>query len=61
MASLMFKITNEEAADITTYNPQLPECLVTIVNKALTKEIDKRYQTGTELSKDLKLCLSTIQ
>jgi serine/threonine protein kinase len=61
MASLMFKITNEEATDITSYSPNLPECLVLIINKALAKDVEKRYQTGTELSKDLKLCLSKIQ
>jgi len=61
MASLMFKITNEEATDITTYRSDLPECLVIIINKALAKDAEKRYQTGTELSKDLKLCLSKIQ
>ncbi|MBC8211815.1 MAG: CHASE2 domain-containing protein [Gammaproteobacteria bacterium] len=61
MASLMFKITNEDATDITTYRPELPECLVIIINKALTKDVEKRYQTGTELAKELRLCLSKIQ
>lgn len=61
MASLMFKITNEEAADIRIYKPDTPECLVSIINKTLVKDADKRYQTGTELANELKICLMKIQ
>ena len=56
MASLMFKITNEEAPDIRILRPELPDCLVGIINKTLVKEADKRYQTGTDMANDLKLC-----
>ncbi len=56
MASLMFKITNEEAPDIRILRPELPDCLVGIINKTLVKEADQRYQTGTDMANDLKLC-----
>ena len=61
MASLMFKITNEEAPDIRTLRLGLPDCLVEIVNKTLIKNADERYQTGTEMANDLKLCLMKVQ
>ena len=60
MASLMFKITNEEAPDIKTIRPDIPVELSTIINKALTKNADMRYQTGTELSTDLKAFLASM-
>ncbi len=61
MASLMFKITNDEAPDILTYRQDIPQCLIPIINKTLIKDADKRYQTGTDLANDLKLCLMKMQ
>ncbi len=61
MASLMFKITNEDAPDITTYRSDIPECLLPVIRKALVKNADERYQTGTELANDLKKCLVNMQ
>jgi serine/threonine-protein kinase len=60
MASLMFKITNEEAPDIKTLNADIPECLVEIINKTLVKNADDRYQTGTDMANELKLCQSKL-
>jgi CHASE2 domain-containing sensor protein/tRNA A-37 threonylcarbamoyl transferase component Bud32 len=59
MASLMFKITNEEAADIRTIRAEIPEALATVVNKALIKDVDHRYQTGIEFANALKVFLKT--
>ncbi|MBT4194488.1 MAG: serine/threonine protein kinase, partial [Gammaproteobacteria bacterium] len=61
MASLMFKITNDEAPEITTYRQDIPSCLVPIINKTLVKNADERYQTGTDLANDLKVCLMKMQ
>lgn len=61
MASLMYKITNEEAPDISTIKPDTPDCLVEIINKTLVKNADERYQTGTDMANDLKLCQMKLQ
>ena len=61
MASLMFKIANEEAPDVRTIRAEIPVQLSTIINKALSKEIDQRYQSGTELANDLKSFMATIK
>jgi len=61
MASLMFKITNEEAPDIRTLRPDLPDCVVEIINKTLVKDAEQRYQTGAEMADDLKLCQMKLQ
>jgi serine/threonine-protein kinase len=59
MASLMFKITNEEAADVRTHRADIPEPIAIIINKALTKDAEARYQTGSEFAGDLKAFLQT--
>jgi CHASE2 domain-containing sensor protein/predicted Ser/Thr protein kinase len=59
MASLMYKITNEEAVDIRTIRATIPEALAAVVNKALIKDVDQRYQTGNEFANALKVFLQT--
>jgi serine/threonine-protein kinase len=59
MASLMYKITNEEAVDIRTIRATIPETLAVVVNKALIKDVDQRYQTGIEFANALKVFLKT--
>ncbi len=56
----MYKITNEDAPDIKTIRPDIPTELSAILNKALAKNADERYQTGTELSTDLKAFLASM-
>jgi serine/threonine-protein kinase len=59
MASLMFKITNEEAADVRTIRAEIPEALSAVINKALIKDADQRFQTGAEFANALKVFLKT--
>jgi serine/threonine-protein kinase len=56
MAQLMFQITNESHADILSYNPKLPPCVVEIIDKALAKQPENRYQTGDEFAQALRRC-----
>jgi serine/threonine-protein kinase len=60
MAGLMYKIANEEAPDIRTLRPELPERLASIVALALTKRPEVRYQTGDQMATDIKLVLSLL-
>jgi eukaryotic-like serine/threonine-protein kinase len=59
MAQLMFKIANEPQVDILTRSPDLPPCLVEIINKSLAKEPDARYQTGDEMAQAIKACIAS--
>ncbi|HEX4986911.1 MAG TPA: serine/threonine-protein kinase [Burkholderiales bacterium] len=56
MTQLMFKIANEPPADILGVNPALPECVVEIINKALAKNVEQRYQSGDELAQAIRAC-----
>jgi len=54
MAQLMFKIANEPAPDIHALRPDLPPALVAVIDKALVKDPDQRYQRGAEMAADLR-------
>lgn len=60
MASLMFKITNEEAPEITTVRDDLPAELVAIIKKSLAKDADERYPDGNQFAAALKTCLANL-
>ncbi len=56
MTQLMFKIANEPHPSIREFNPQVPECLASIIDRALAKDVTQRYQTGAEMAADLRTC-----
>ena len=58
MAQLMFKIANEPHADILSVRPDVPPCLAAIIDRALCKNMDQRYQNGDEMARDLRDCMS---
>jgi serine/threonine-protein kinase len=58
MAQLMFKIANEPHADILEKRPDVPPCLAAIIDRALSKNIEQRYQTGDEMARDLRDCMN---
>ncbi len=51
--SMLNKILNEPATPITDYRPELPDRLVSIVQKAMHKDLSVRYPTWYEFSRDL--------
>ena len=54
MATLMFKIANDPHAPINVVRPDLPAGIVPIIDKALAKDVEQRYQKGTEMARDLR-------
>jgi len=60
MAQLMFKIASDPHPDIHTLVPGIPDCVATIIDKALVKDPDQRYQTGGEFARDLRACLAAL-
>ena len=57
MASLMFKITNEETADVRTIRADIPEALAAVFNKALLNDVELRYRSGAEFADASKVLL----
>ena len=60
MASLMFKITSEEAPDIRSRRIDLPSGMSFIIKKVLAKDPQQRHQSGTELATDLKAIFTEL-
>lgn len=63
MATLMYKIANEPHQDIFELRPDLQQqkpCIAAIIDKALQKDINKRYQTGAEMAKDIQACAKQV-
>ncbi|TDY01660.1 serine/threonine-protein kinase [Thiohalophilus thiocyanatoxydans] len=56
LASLMYKIANEKHPDIRMFRPDLPSCVSQVINKALHKELDRRFQSGAQMTKTLTRC-----
>ncbi|HUQ29375.1 MAG TPA: CHASE2 domain-containing protein [Usitatibacter sp.] len=50
MTQLMFAIANNPHPPIRDYNPALPPWIDAIIEQALAKDFDKRYQTGAEFA-----------
>ncbi len=61
MAQLMYRIANEPHADILSIKPDLPACLVTIINKSLAKLNEDRYANGAEMANALRHCAASLQ
>lgn len=60
MANLMYNITNEKHPDIRRYK-NLPECVSKIINKALQKEAEARFQSGEQMAAAMKRCIPMIK
>jgi serine/threonine protein kinase len=52
-AALIRKIINEAPPSLAAIRPDLPESVIDIVERALSKDPDDRYQTGSDLASDL--------
>ncbi len=64
MATLMYKIANEAHIEVTTLRPDLTKqrpCVSEIINRALVKDPNKRYQTGAEMARDIQRCAKQTQ
>ncbi|GAB4128077.1 MAG: hypothetical protein Fur0040_10970 [Sideroxydans sp.] len=61
MAQLMFKIANEPHADIQKIRPDVPPCVVAIINRALAKKVEERYASGAAMAEAIRQCAANLQ
>ena len=60
LASLMYKITNEKHPDVRMFRPDLPACVSKLINKALHKDIERRFQSGEKMAQAIQRCLDRL-
>ena len=60
MAQLMFRIANEAHPDIRDLRPDVPDCLSAIIDRALAKDVEARYQSGNDMAADLRTCSGNL-
>jgi len=61
LESLIYKITNLEPDPILEINPEVPEHIATITEKAMQKIIYDRYESAEMLAKDLTLAFGRLR
>ena len=61
IANLMYNITNEKHPDIRRYRSDLPNCVNNVINKALQKEAEARFQGGKQMAASMKRCQEHIK
>jgi len=60
IAELLYKIANDRHPDPRQKNPAISESLSKVVDRLLEKNPERRYQRGSDVSKDLAECLKEI-
>ena len=60
MATLMYKIANENHPAADSIRPDLPRCVCIVINRALAKDLEKRYQTGAQMASDIRKCAQIV-
>ena len=60
MATLMFKIANEAHAPASVVRPDLPEAISAAIDRALSKDVEQRYQRGADFARDLRAVISSL-
>ena len=61
LTGLMFKISNEPHPDVTFLRPDIPPTVKVVVDRALQKDPNARFQTGVEMANALRLSIGTRQ
>jgi serine/threonine-protein kinase len=61
LGTLLFQIANDPHPDPRAVRPDLPSCVVPIVDRGLAKDPGQRYARGSLLAADLRVCASAIK
>jgi serine/threonine-protein kinase len=57
----MYNIANEQHADIRAFRSDLPNCVNNILDKALQKEAQSRFDSGQQMAEAMTICQEHIR
>jgi len=60
MATLMYSIVNDKPIDIKTVKADVNPALRKVIQNAIGKKPEKRYQSGKKMAAHLQVCLERI-
>lgn len=60
ITTIMYQIANAAPPPLQEYRKDLPPILQKLIDKALAKKTEDRFQTGTEFANAVRVCLSKI-
>ena len=58
--TLLNQIATQQYASPKQYNPKIPDFLVKVIEKALTKDVNSRFQKASEMATVLKSYLAKV-
>ena len=61
LTQLMYVIANEPHIDILSVKPKAPPSVVAIINKALSKQVNRRFKTGGEMAEAIRQCAASLK
>ncbi|MCW8844427.1 MAG: serine/threonine-protein kinase [Gammaproteobacteria bacterium] len=61
LAKLMYKIANEPHLAVNLVRSDLPDCIEKLMSKALAKKPLDRFNSGAEMAKSIRDCLSRLR
>ena len=60
MTALLYAVTNTEYVPLNEIAPKTPPGCVEIIDRLLARGVSKRYQSATQVIKEIQLCLETL-
>ncbi|HBO83742.1 MAG TPA: serine/threonine protein kinase [Deltaproteobacteria bacterium] len=60
IATIMYQIANISSRSLTEYKADIPQVLQALINKALSKNPEERFQNGKEFANAIRVCLQKI-
>ncbi len=57
---VMSRIVQDPHRDIASVRPGVPACVREVINRALQKKVEDRYQAGGEMAQALRQCLARL-
>lgn len=61
LTGLMFKVSNTPTPDVTFLRPEISSALKDVVERAMQKDPEARFQTGAEMANALRQCRSKFK
>jgi serine/threonine-protein kinase len=56
----MYKIANDKHPSPQSINRKITRCVTIVINRAMEKDLTKRYERGKNMATDISKCLKII-